>query len=111
MMGENKKYYDYLNNEIKEGMIIQHIQTKSPFTKLYGSSNPDNIIELPENVWKVICEYKITYNDKYNMLFADLTECEMTISQSLEMLLDGISLDRNCIAIKGISEKEQNYVL
>lgn len=110
-MEENKKYYDYLNNEIKDGMIIQHVQTKSSFSKMWGSGNPENVVNIPEKQWKVISEYKITFNKDYNMLFADLLHCEICISQSLNMLLEKLDLDRNCIAIKGISEKEQDYVL
>jgi hypothetical protein len=110
-MEETKKHFDYLGNEIKENMIIQHIQTKSSFSKMWGSSNPENVVNIPEQQWKVICEYKIRFHGDYNMLFADLMNCDVVISQSLDMLLEKIDLDRNCIAIKGVSEKEQNYIL
>lgn len=110
-MEENKKYYDYLNNQIKEGMVIQHINTKSRSYKLSGSHNPNNFIDIPERkIWNIVSEYRIIFNKEYNMLFADLMNCDIVISQPLNLLLGKIDLDRSCIAIKGISEKEQNYI-
>jgi len=110
-MEETKKYYDYSNNEIKAGMIIQHIKTKSSFSEMWGSSNEKNVVNIPQQQWKVICEYKIRFNEDCNMLVADLLGCFVKISKPLKMLLEEIDLDRNCIAIKGLSDKEQNYVL
>ena len=105
-MQENKKYFDYLNNEIKDGMIIQHVVIKPFITQISVGDDPEDIINLPENIWNVISEYKVFHDEKYNTLFADLIDSEITISQSLESLLFKIDFERCCIAIKGISDKK-----
>lgn len=111
---ENKdgKYFDYLGNEIKEGMIIHLVSTKS-FAYSIGKKMPKGDKSIPfyfpaMDEWRVILEYEVTTNDMFgNLLLARTLGGDVTIEQSLGVLFTRLS-ENQVIAIKGISDKPNN---
>lgn len=105
---EETEYFDYLGNKIDVGMTIQFIRTKSLFTKLTDSQNPNITFDVPENTWSVIYEAEVYFQKEYNMLYAKIGNADFTFGESLGYLLDSAKKRNFCVAIKGISDKNIN---
>lgn len=117
MEKKDGKYFDYLGNEIKEGMIIHLVSTKSFAFKMHGramnkggvSGEKTMEMDFPAvDEWRVILEFEVTTNDMFgNLLLARTLGGDVTIEQSLGVLFTRLS-ENQVIAIKGISDKPNN---
>lgn len=107
-----KKIYDYLGNEIKEGMTIQIIETDPFFSSMQlcvlhngKMTKIGEPIEFPKNTWIIKEEYLIVSNN--DKLYYRKTGLGVVYDWDLSMLEFGLqSTDK--IAIKGISDINSN---
>jgi hypothetical protein len=105
------KYFDYKRNEIKLGMDLCIISTKSPFSKMYGmnplTKEKTKEMDVQVNEWRVILEYEVVMEENYPDILYAVTKGELKISKPLSQLLDSLS-ENQIVAIKGISDMEKD---
>ena len=108
----SKPVYDYMGNQIKEGMIIKIIRTR-PFFSEYTPcvlkkgkiTQTGETIKFPEKCWKCVGEWKVVKKD--NKLYYCVRFNEVETFFHLPML-EFWKQPGDLIAIKGISDIQPN---
>ena len=99
--------YDYLGNEIKEGMTVKIINTKPIWSEMQkykttkkGLKRVGKKVIAPDKIWNCAGEYPIVKNKSGQLQYV-IDDCYL--------LLSGLSCglqDHSLITIKGISDIE-----
>lgn len=96
-----QKYFDYKGNEIKNGMTIFVVSTKSPFSKICGytlnNNEPDYVMEIPSEEFRIISICKTMMKD--DIMHVKLKGIDITIIKPLKFVIDGLS-EHQIISIK-----------
>ena len=100
----NMKHYDYLGNEIKEGMTLKVIRTRVPYVVSGYWNGSEHVVvkEEPKPIWECIQKAEVIRRD--NRLMYKTTFDNETWYLDLAMLFPNQPCD--LITIEGVSDKK-----